>query len=461
MDTAVKRFFEKQWVAGGLGLAFLLMGVVSVLSYQNATELIESSDQVNHTHETLEKLTDISATLLDAESGRRGYILSGDQEELERYDNATQSIASKLNILQQFTIDEPSQKQRLEILKGLIHQRVTLLKQSIERYQNNPSIESDQSFLVQQRKQNREQIRAVIAEMQQAEKQHLRQQLQQSQSSIRLRMLIEFLGPFLSFGILFKVYLLLYRQMLKRHQAEALQRTLIQEKELGQLKLHFFSMVSHEFRTPLSNVLGSTELLIEDSHPEEKQKLKNLHRIQSSAKLMTQLLTDILTLTRAEAGKLSSNPELVDLESFCLNLLDDLQFWMDTQHLIEFTSQGECTYAWFDEKLIYSALSNLLSNAMKYSPPQSRIRFMLSCELQEVIFQIQDEGIGIAPEDYQHLCEPFYRGKNTGNTTGTGLGLAVVKTCIDLHQGQIEIESHPGSGTTFTIKIPQMVPDQL
>lgn len=170
---------------------------------------------------------------------------------------------------------------------------------------------------------------------------------------------------------------------------------------------------------------------------------------------MNQLLTDILTFARAEAGKLEFNPDLLDLESFCLNLIEDIQFCSKPQPAIKFISRGRCIHARLDENLLYSILSNLLSNAIKYSPQGGIIQFILSCETDVVIFQIKDQGIGIPSESYQELFEPFYRADNVRNIVGTGLGLAVVKKCVDIHQGQIFLESEVEMGTTFTVKIPK------
>lgn len=359
-------------------------------------------------------------------------------------------------MLRQLIAANPSQQRRLLILESLLFQRLAVFKQSIELYQSGKLAISTQAPLVAQIKKNRDEIAQVIAQMQSEEEQVLEMWIEQSQSSIRYRILIEFLDTFLSFAILFKVYALLYRQMLKRRQAETIQHALAREKELSELKLRFFSMVSHEFRTPLSVILGSAQLLAESSQQwTESKKLKNLHRIQSSAKLMTQLLTDILTLTRAEAGKLECNPEVVDIEAFCLNLVEDIQFGSETQHPIKFVSQCQCTHAKLDEKLLYSILSNLLSNAIKYSPQGRNIHLIVSCNPETAIFQIKDEGIGIPLEDQQALYEPFHRCNNVGDILGTGLGLAVVKKCVDLHLGQISVESEVGIGTTFTVKIPQ------
>lgn len=451
----MKLSFKRKWIAGWLGLSLLLMGIVSIISYENATQLTESAEKVDHTHEVLNNLTDVFAILADAESGLRGYILFKDKSELKRYKIAVQSIEPKIKMLRQLIAASPRQQRRLAILESLLSQRLTLFKQSIDLYREGKSAILAQAPLVTQSKKNQSALQNVIAQMQSEEEQLLEIWVGQSHAGIRYRMLIEYLSTFLSFAILFGVFALLYWQMVKRQQAEIVQRNLAQEKELSELKLRFFSMVSHEFRTPLSIILGSAQLLAESSQQgSELKKLKNVHRIQSSAKLMTQLLTDILTLTRAEAGKLECHPEVVELESFCLNLVEDIQFGSETQHPIKFVSIGRCAHAKLDEKLLYSILSNLLSNAIKYSPQGGNIHFILSCEPEAAIFQIKDEGIGIPLEDQQALYEPFHRSKNVGHIVGTGLGLAVVKKCLELHQGQVSVESEVGIGTTFTVKIP-------
>ncbi len=251
----------------------------------------------------------------------------------------------------------------------------------------------------------------------------------------------------LAVGLLLTGSLLLH---LSTSRAE-LERT----KELSELKLRFFSMASHEFRTPLSTILVSIESLEANSNElSEEQKSKNLQRIHSATKRMTQLLSDILTLTRAEAGKLEFAPELFNLEKFCYQVTEDIQLGIRTERQISFTSYGNCTKAYLDKKLLSSILTNLLSNAINYSPSDSKVYFNLSCSSKEAEFKIIDRGIGILPEEQQQIYEAFYRGKNVGYISGTGLGLAVVKTCVDLHGGQIAVDSEVGVGTRFTVILP-------
>ncbi|MGA7935419.1 MAG: CHASE3 domain-containing protein, partial [Kovacikia sp.] len=341
---------EGQWIATGFGLVMVLMGGISTISYQNATRLAESANQVRQTHEVLETLIAILSALNESEAGRRGYILFSDRSELERYNRTIREIDPNLNRLQKLITDDGDQQQQLGMLRKLIAQRLNLAQQSIRLHQQDATAQSAQATLMMASTSNRQEIQKLVTEMKQQEEQALERWVNQSQASLRHRMLLESLGTLLTFLILSGIFALLYRQMVKRQQAEAFQQKLAQEKELGELKLQFFSMVSHEFRTPLSSILGSAQILDDTLQPlVERQKLKSLYRIRSAAQLMTQLLSDILTLARAEAGKLEFSPKLVEMQSFCLNLLEDMQPLSKSQHSIQLVMQGECTYAQVDE----------------------------------------------------------------------------------------------------------------
>lgn len=451
----MKWLHEGKWVKSGFGLAVVLMGAVSVTSYQNAMQLVKSANQVRQTNETLNILTNLSATLSDAESRRWGYLLSGDRTDLEAYQTKIRDLNPILQQLKQPLGDTSFQRQQVNALETLIFEQVELLDRSIASYQSTEASPALTESLITESQQNQEAIQQLITLLKNREEEMLRLQVEQAQTNLQLRMLIEPLGTLLTFIILFAIYTQLNRQMLKRQQAETRQRTLAQEKELSELKLELFSMVSHEFRTPLSLILGSAQLLDEAlKHQVEPAKLKNLYRIQSSAKVMTQLLSDILTLARADAGKLEYRPEWIEIQTFCLNLVEDFQLYGDRRS-IRFTHQGDCVHAYVDEKLLYSILSNLLSNAIKFSPADSTVHLSLVCEPDAICFQVSDQGIGIPAAEQPHLYELFVRGGNAREISGTGLGLAVVKRCLELHNGEIFVESELGAGTTFTVRIPQ------
>lgn len=249
--------------------------------------------------------------------------------------------------------------------------------------------------------------------------------------------------------------------------AQALQ----QERELNELKSNFIAIASHQFRTPLTTISSSAELLerYRQRFSEEKQ-LTHLSRLQTAVGQMTQLLDDVLLVGKAGAGRLEFNPTPIDVVQFCQDLVEELQLSNKNQHGITFTHQGNCKKTvegatglppLLDEKYLRHIFDNLLSNAMKYFPDGGTVRFELTCFSDRVsqrsadraVFKVQDEGIGIPPEDIPHLFESFHRARNVGTIQGTGLGLAIVKQCVDLHGGEILVESEVGSGTTFTVTL--------
>lgn len=451
----IKWSFQGKWIAGGFGLTLFLIGLVTFASFNNTTEIEQSANRVQHTYETLNTLTNFSAAMTAAESARRGYIFLGNQEDLKRYQKEIANMQSELNLLKQQIHLSLSQQQRFIQLNTLVNQRLALLQQSIKLYQKDPTALQAQTNITDRSVNLREKILSLIAAITLEEQSYLRNSLEKSESSIRLRILIEILGICLILLVIFSLCIILERQWIKREQIESLKSSLAQEIKLGELKIQLFSMISHEFRTPLSVILLSSQLLKEIlAEVVDEKQLKNLSRIQASAKLMNHLLTDILTLTRAEAGKLDCKPQLINLESFCLNLLEDLRLFDIKPHLIEFQNNGAFFRVNLDEKLLYSILSNLLLNAIKYSDTGKKISLILNSEPKTMVFQVIDEGIGIPLAEQQKIYEPFYRCENAENIVGTGLGLAVVKKCVERHQGEITVKSEVGVGTTFTVKIP-------
>ncbi|WP_414753245.1 PAS domain S-box protein [Anabaena sp. CCY 9910] len=240
----------------------------------------------------------------------------------------------------------------------------------------------------------------------------------------------------------------------RKQLEEYLKVALEKEKELSELKSRFVSMTSHEFRTPLSTILSSSELLEHYRHKwtEEKQ-LTHLHRIQTAVKRMTEMLNDILIIGKAEAGKLEFMPKPLDVVAYCRNLVEEIQLNLNNKQ-VDFISEYQSMSCCMDEKLLGHILINLISNAIKYSPAHSNVQVKFYCRDQCAVFEVRDWGIGIPAEDITHLFESFYRAKNVGNILGTGLGLAIVKKCVDIHEGEISVSSNSEVGTLFTVNIP-------
>ncbi|CAG0928949.1 Sensor protein kinase WalK [Thermoflexales bacterium] len=246
------------------------------------------------------------------------------------------------------------------------------------------------------------------------------------------------------------------RDITARKQAEEeMLRALEKERELSTLKSRFVSLTSHEFRTPLTIILSSAEMLeYYGSVWTEERKTEHLRRIQTGVRYMTGLLDDILIIGKADAGKLEFTPKLLDVLKYCHDLIEELELADKGKHTLVFDCQSEAIEAHVDEILLRHILSNLLSNALKYSPPGSIVQFELVRRNDQVVFRIQDQGIGIPAEDQAHLFETFHRANNARNIAGTGLGMAIVKRSVDLHGGIIDVASEVGAGTTVTVTLP-------
>ncbi len=262
---------------------------------------------------------------------------------------------------------------------------------------------------------------------------------------------------------------------LNKHRTEVVMReALAKEKEMREVKSRFVSIVSHEFRNPLSTIFTSTELLINHSSKlNEHKKNEYLYHIQNAVKHLSQILNDVLHIETAESPTVSFNPEPLNLHTFCEELLAEFKVGMSDTHHIVFSTQGKCNCSeeltlnsdssplltktklpCLDRKLLRHILTNLLSNAIKYSPQGGTVCLDLFCLEEEVVFRIQDEGIGIPDSDQDNLFTSFHRARNVGNIPGTGLGLSIVKQYVDLHGGEVNVVSKEGVGSTFIVSLP-------
>lgn len=235
----------------------------------------------------------------------------------------------------------------------------------------------------------------------------------------------------------------------KHKEAEQkIEKILKQEKKL-------VSMVSHELRTPLNIISLSSRLLSRYGDRWNPSKVQEyLKRLQRGVDTLSLLIDEWLILGKVDTGKLKFEPKPLNIEQFCRNLLSDLQLGAENQQQINFLSQGDCASVSVDRRILQLILTNLLENALKYSPDGNEIDFIVSSNSKQLTFKIKDQGIGIKQSDLQQLFNPFYRGENVDNIPGHGLGLTIVKKLVGIHGGQITIDSKLGVGTESVISLP-------
>lgn len=243
---------------------------------------------------------------------------------------------------------------------------------------------------------------------------------------------------------------------IQRHKAEtSIREMLAQESHINQLKSQFLSMISHDFRMPLTTIQSTVELLeYKGNSCSEQQKKQYFNHIYSSIEIITEMLDDILDLSKLELGKINLEPSRLDLNNFCLDIIEYLAVSHRIKHELKFIPNGLNRPVFLDEKLLRQCLLNLLANACKYSPPNTTIEFHVNCQDDRVIFSIKDQGVGIPADEQKNLFQSFHRASNVQHIPGTGLGLMIVKKCVELHRGEINLESTLGVGTTFNITLP-------
>lgn len=291
--------------------------------------------------------------------------------------------------------------------------------------------------------------------------------------------------PFQQNDLRVGIEIALHRHEIETKMREALKtseavRESMEEKSHRQNQ--YISMAAHELRNPLNAILISAELLkLDRTRSSDESQVRTLRLVHSATQKMNQLIDDMLFMGRAEAGQLKCNPLPINLVEFCQDLLDQLLLGNEAKHKLTLIP-SDVTSAMLDRQLLHGILSNLIVNAIKYSPNGGQVTLELECRQaaegdKEAIFclspewlfpnsqftninsplliiRIRDEGIGIPETEVGKIFEMFYRCKNTGKIKGNGLGLTIVKKAVELQGGAIACESKIGMGTTFKVALP-------
>ena len=237
-----------------------------------------------------------------------------------------------------------------------------------------------------------------------------------------------------------------------------LQRALLREKELNELKSQFISRASHEFRTPLATIQTASDLLRNYGHKmSDEKKLERIDKIQREVKGMTNLLEEVLIIGKTESGRFDLQSERINLEDFCLEIIEQTKLIGNGKHQVIFKNINAPAKISIDTKFFRQIVSNLLSNAIKYSPNTSEVNFTISLtsdRIPQLLLEFKDQGIGIPLIDQEKIFDHFYRAQNVGMIVGTGLGMAIIKNSVDILGGTIQLTSVENKGTTVKVKLP-------
>ena len=245
------------------------------------------------------------------------------------------------------------------------------------------------------------------------------------------------------------------RTIALRNSEKKLKKSLIKEKELSNLKASFVTVASHQFRTPLAVIQSNTHLMEMFNSMEKKQTPEKYAqvsaRITSAISTMTSLMDDVLTLGKLNSGKVTYSPAYLDLVMFCKTLAEEYDSVQADGRSINVAIKGKAYEVYLDAKLLEHTLSNLISNAFKYSVGKDNPELIIHFKAKEVSLLVKDYGIGIPKEQSLHLFDAFFRADNVTEIQGTGLGLNIAKEYVEVNKGAISARSILGEGSCFEI----------
>lgn len=235
-----------------------------------------------------------------------------------------------------------------------------------------------------------------------------------------------------------------------------LENALTREKELNEFQTRIVTTISHEFRTPMTTIMSSAEImerLINNDKPKEKI-FRHTNLVKTSVKELLELLNDILLIEKFDSGRYEVIKEAFDLDKYFEELLFRLEVGIGKNHGRDANIQENMGDIYTDRKLFTQILNNILSNAFKYSESGSTVHINASVKDSFFYFSVHDEGIGMTKETLSMIFDSFYRAKNVTNIEGTGMGLSILKKSVDMLEGEIRVESEEGNGSEFKVKIP-------
>jgi hypothetical protein len=241
----------------------------------------------------------------------------------------------------------------------------------------------------------------------------------------------------------------------QKEAEDALRRALDRERELGQLKTQFVSTTSHEFRTPLATILTTTEMLMYYRDRYDAAQIDTrLEKIRTQVNHLKQIMDEVLQLARVQARRMEFKPALNDLCSLCEEIAEEFNSSSQYRERVHYQTLQPDVKMVYDPRMMRQIITNLISNALKYSPNGKAVDFTLEPDGEDICLIIQDYGMGIPAESVSHLFEPFYRAPNVENISGTGLGLPIVKESVEIHGGTISFTTEVNRGTRFMVRFP-------
>jgi signal transduction histidine kinase/CheY-like chemotaxis protein len=454
------------------GAVLVVLLANAIVSNIVARTFVANDERVKRTYEVLDELDELVSALTDAETGQRGYLLTGDVSYLEPYRAAVPEVDLHYAKLSSLTEGSTPQQRILPLLKQKIDAKLAELADTIAIRDAQGFDAAQKLILTNHGKASMDDIRQITSAMESYENGLLEQREAESRAgAVRANVTLAAIAllAILMLGLYYtqtrrgiaERTQLLAAERLARSEAEAAfeaeQRARSEADSANRLKDEFLATVSHELRTPLNAMLGWSRML-RSGRLDEKTSAHALETIERNAKSQAQLVEDLLDISRIVSGRLRLDVAPVEIAPVVAAAIDVVRPTAESRSIrLRSVLDPAAGTVSGDAERLQQVVWNLLSNAVKFTPKGGKVEVRLERVNSHVEIVVSDTGRGIPPEFMPHLFELFRQGDGsmTRSYDGLGIGLAITRRIVDLHGGAIRVESAgEGRGTTFTVELP-------
>jgi signal transduction histidine kinase len=455
---ALRRLTLSELVAGAFTVGVVYLAVIGVFVYRSVNRFADTTERVERTHVILRTLEQVLSIVNGAETGVRGFVITGDARHLQAYRGAEADIAASLNSLDSLTTGDSAQRARLQYLVPLVTRRFSILHETAALRESGGFDDAAAATRTGRGRLVMDSIRTVVDAMAAHETRQLRERSSQEQRGLRratFLIAVSFLAA-VSLGLLAAV--VVSRDVDRRLRAEAEAR---RAKEIAEAasraKSEFLAMMSHELRTPLNSVIGFSNVLLKNRAGNLTDKdLVYAQRIKAGGQQLLSLIGEVLDLSKVEAGRMRVERAPVELGALVADTVASFEGQLRDRPLsLEAEIPDGLTPIMTDPSKLLQVLTNLIGNAIKFTE-RGRVVVRVVAEpasRRPVRIEVADTGIGIPVERQTAIFDAFEQGDTSTARRygGTGLGLAVSKSLCDLMGYRIELRSTPGVGSQFTV----------
>ena len=463
----LRRLTIAEQVTASFIIGVLYLAVIGAVAYRSVDRFADATARAERTHLVLRTLEEAIALVTGAETGARGYVITGEERYLAPYRTAEREVAARLRSLQTLVVEDAAQRARLARLAPLVTQRFGMLNETVRVRAERGFDDAAARSKGERGQAVMDSINLVADEMSVAETSRLRERSSQEQSSLRQATTLIGLS-FLAATLLgLAAARIVSRDIDRRIAAEEEARRAKEVAEAAsRAKSEFLAMMSHELRTPLNSVIGFSNVLLRNRAGNLREKdLDYLHRIKSGGRRLLGLIDEVLDLSKIEAGRMRVEHAAVDVGELVEDTLASFEGQLrDKPIVLDADVPANLTPIMTDPAKLLQVLTNLIGNAIKFTE-RGQVTVRVSADpasQRPTRIEVVDTGIGIPADRQEAIFGAFEQadGSTAREYGGTGLGLALSRAFCDLMGYHLEVKSEVGVGSVFSVVLPSL-PDDI